>query len=154
MMEDVARILAVQSAIQTDRMEVAAPSMGLCITGFPAWHLTHEDRYCGRSNRHCQVDSGCQSGCLIRLTASPAEQLTPTVPGNGTANGTVNLALDQEPTLGLPTGASNGSSKGSLTKNGSCGVNFGGAICGNWPRGACCSMYSYCGNRYDSSSAL
>ena len=35
------------------------------------------------------------------------------------------------------------------TANGTCGTQFGGTICGNWPTGACCSPAGYCGTGPD-----
>lgn len=33
-----------------------------------------------------------------------------------------------------------------VTKDGSCGQQYGETVCGNWAAGNCCSMYGYCGN--------
>ncbi|KAK9463832.1 glyoxal oxidase N-terminus-domain-containing protein [Lipomyces oligophaga] len=41
------------------------------------------------------------------------------------------------------------SSSGVVTEDGTCGVDYGGTICGDWYKGNCCSAYGYCGNTTD-----
>ena len=82
------------------------------------------------------------------MAASAKEQLAPTVSLVIDAiDPTSQATPGSEPTLGLPMGAANASANGPTTNDGSCGAAFNGAVCGNWPRGPCCSMYGYCGNR-------
>ncbi|KAF2502931.1 putative galactose oxidase [Lophium mytilinum] len=85
--------------------------------------------YCGTTPDHCGV--GCQSGCTPPVSSTP-----PSVTTSG------------EPVLGKPSStiSANPSATGKPTTDGSCGVNFGGTVCGDWNQGACCSMYGYCGN--------
>ncbi|KAF2817491.1 galactose oxidase [Mytilinidion resinicola] len=85
--------------------------------------------YCGTTPGHC--GTGCQSGCSNPVSSTP-----PSVTTSG------------EPVLGKPSStiSANPSATGKPTNDGSCGINFGGTVCGDWHDGACCSMYGYCGN--------
>ena len=75
--------------------------------------------YCGNTTEYC--GPGCQSG---PCDASSSSSSTPTL---------------STPASGTPT-------PGLTTTNGSCGVQNGNLVCGDWPSGACCSVNGYCGN--------
>ncbi|KAH8601633.1 glyoxal oxidase N-terminus-domain-containing protein [Bisporella sp. PMI_857] len=77
--------------------------------------------FCGNTSSHCLISEGCQNGCT----------------GSGHSFG------QDEPILG-PLGGGNG--VGGETKDGTCGANNGNTVCGNWPKGNCCSAYGFCGN--------
>lgn len=82
--------------------------------------------YCGKTDDHCLVSNGCQSGC----TNTPPTSTAPTTPLN-------------EPTLSNPTaGSPTASATGAVTTDGTCGAQNGGTVCGNWKLGSCCSMYA------------
>jgi hypothetical protein len=53
-----------------------------------------------------------------------------------------------EPSSTFPANTTTAASHPSLlvTADGSCGANHNGTVCGDWPQGACCSMFSFCGN--------
>ena len=81
--------------------------------------------YCGKTEEHCLISNGCQSGCTDN---SPPSQSLSTIPLS-------------EPTLFRPTtSASASSATGAVTADGTCGAAHGGTVCGNWPLGSCCSM--------------
>ena len=44
----------------------------------------------------------------------------------------------QEPVLGLPSTVP---ANGGDTTDGTCGTGNRNTVCGNWPNGACCSLY-------------
>ncbi|KAK4495059.1 hypothetical protein PRZ48_013386 [Zasmidium cellare] len=48
--------------------------------------------------------------------------------------------------MGSPTATSSPNGDGPVTTDGTCGADNDGTICGDWPRGGCCSMYGFCGN--------
>ncbi|KAF2476531.1 DUF1929-domain-containing protein [Lindgomyces ingoldianus] len=99
--------------------------------------------YCGSTDTHCLPANGCQNGCSGGSSSSSA-------PAQPTSSGTrpPSITTSGEPVLGKPSSVSSAvaSPTGKPTTDGSCGSNFGGTICGNWPQGSCCSMYGYCGN--------
>ncbi|ORY66597.1 glyoxal oxidase N-terminus-domain-containing protein [Pseudomassariella vexata] len=82
--------------------------------------------YCGNSTAHC--GAGCQSGPCVDVGAPS--------PGSGSTSTATSPAT-------TTTGTEPSSS---LTTDGSCGANYGGTVCGDWPQGSCCSMYGFCGN--------
>lgn len=90
-------------------------------------------RYCGKTDQHCSIANGCQSGC-----AGAASTSAPPLPPSASTS--------QEPVLGSPTSAPPNTPTGAFTKDGSCGAKNGNTVCGNWPQGGCCSMYGYCGS--------
>ncbi|KAF2104892.1 glyoxal oxidase [Rhizodiscina lignyota] len=50
-------------------------------------------------------------------------------------------------TTGEPTiGAAGVAASQPTTTDGTCGSQFGESVCGDWPNGACCSEYGWCGN--------
>ncbi|KAH8801778.1 hypothetical protein F5884DRAFT_904594 [Xylogone sp. PMI_703] len=106
--------------------------------------------YCGNTTAHC--GSGCQSG--------------PCVIGGNTTDGTCGSAYHNTLCGDWPQGSccssagycgntpahcgsgcqSGPCTAGGDTTDGTCGVNFGNTVCGNWPQGSCCSSAGYCGN--------
>jgi len=78
--------------------------------------------FCGNDTAHC--GAGCQNG-----------------PCTGSSSSSSSLSLSS-----TSTSASSTASAGSVTTNGSCGAGNGNTVCGNWPNGACCSQYGFCGN--------
>lgn len=92
--------------------------------------------YCGNTAAYC--GQGCVSGCDGEAAPTTTNSVgSPTKAPSTTTSG--------EPVLGTPsTNPSAGS--GADTTDGSCGASFGNTVCGNWPQGACCSLYGYCGN--------
>jgi hypothetical protein len=81
--------------------------------------MSQRYRYCGKTEDHCLVSRGCQSGC--------------TTPTNNPASTSV-----AEPVMGAPTGAP---PTGQVTQDGNCGSTNGNTVCGDWPQGPCCSLY-------------
>ena len=75
--------------------------------------------WCGNISAHCET--GCIFGCTDSTT---------TVVGSPSST--------QEPVLGLPSAVA---ANGGDTTNGTCGVGNGNTVCGDWPNGACCSLY-------------
>lgn len=78
--------------------------------------------WCGNTIDFC--GAGCTSGCTIgtRQTATSA----------------VAASTTEEPVLGSPSAAP---ASGPDTTDGTCGAGNGDTVCGNWPQGACCSLY-------------
>ena len=75
--------------------------------------------WCGNTPAYC--GSGCVSGCTDATTTSA-----------GSPSST------EEPVLGSPSTAP---ANGGDTTNGTCGAGNGNTVCGDWPNGACCSLY-------------
>ncbi|KAF2109263.1 glyoxal oxidase [Lophiotrema nucula] len=96
--------------------------------------------YCGSTDGHCLPANGCQNGCTGAASSSvkPVSSASASRPPSTTTSG--------EPVLGKPSTAPASQPTGKATTDGSCGATFGNTVCGNWPQGACCSMYGYCGN--------
>lgn len=96
--------------------------------------------YCGATAGHCLPANGCQNGCTGSVVTSIPVITSATRPPSSTTSG--------EPVLGKPTPvvAALAAPTGKQTTDGTCGVSFGGTICGNWVQGSCCSMYGYCGS--------
>ncbi|KAL2043167.1 hypothetical protein N7G274_004227 [Stereocaulon virgatum] len=90
--------------------------------------------YCGSTAQHCLFSNGCQNGCTPAAGTTSADATKPT--SSVAASGT------QEPVLGKPSTAP---STGPVTTDGTCGAGNGNTVCGNWPQGACCSLYGFCG---------
>ena len=74
--------------------------------------------WCGNTPAHC--GNGCVSGC------------------SNTVEGASSPTSSQEPVLGAPSTAP---ANGKDTSDGTCGAGNGNTVCGNWPQGACCSLY-------------
>ena len=84
--------------------------------------------WCGNTIDYC--GSGCISGCSSAATTISSSASPP--------NPTATTSATQEPVLGKPSTAPN---TGPITTDGTCGAGNGNTICGNWPKGACCSLY-------------
>ena len=84
--------------------------------------------WCGNTTDHC--GAGCQSGCDGAAGGTGGSTGTSTTAP--VASGT------QEPVLGSPSSAP---ANGGDTTDGTCGAGNGNTVCGNWPNGACCSLY-------------
>ena len=76
--------------------------------------------WCGNTIAHC--GTGCISGCSS----------TPPRAGSPATSAT------EEPALGKPTAAP---ANGPTTIDGTCGAGNSNTVCGNWPKGSCCSLY-------------
>ncbi|KAK0661476.1 Aldehyde oxidase GLOX [Lasiodiplodia hormozganensis] len=102
--------------------------------------------YCGKTDDHCLASNGCQNGCKGASSTTAAG----TSPAETTSEAAQTITTStQEPVLGSPTASSasgSASATGEVTTDGSCGASNGGTICGDWPKGGCCSMYGFCGN--------
>lgn len=96
--------------------------------------------YCGKEDGHCLRSRGYQSGCTDDDAGTSDPSPTPITTSD------LGGAQSSEPVMGSPTGTSPSEATGPVTTDGSCGADHGGAICDDWPRGSCCSMYGFCGN--------
>ncbi|KAK4555299.1 hypothetical protein LTR86_007596 [Recurvomyces mirabilis] len=93
--------------------------------------------WCGKTTDHCLVSNGCQSGCSDATTTTSAPTTTaPAAASSGNSEPVIVPATN--PAGAIPTGPA--------TTDGSCGSLRGDTVCGEWPLGACCSMYGFCGN--------
>lgn len=102
--------------------------------------------YCGTTDGHCLVSNGCQNGCTNAAATSAPPQSVVAPAGTPSATQPPPTAASGEPVLALPSASSAAQPTGQATVDGSCGVDHGNSICGNWASGSCCSMYGYCGN--------
>ena len=84
--------------------------------------------WCGDTIDYC--GSGCISGCSSAASTISSSASSP--------NPTATASATQEPVLGKPSTAP---STGPITADGTCGAGNGNTVCGNWPKGACCSLY-------------
>ena len=84
--------------------------------------------WCGDTIDYC--GAGCISGCSSATDTISSS--TSTFKPTATASAT------QEPVLGKPSTAP---STGPVTNDGTCGAGNGNTVCGDWPKGACCSLY-------------
>ncbi|EOD52800.1 putative glyoxal oxidase protein [Neofusicoccum parvum] len=105
--------------------------------------------YCGKTDGHCLASNGCQSGCTgAASSAAGTSKAATSKAATSSKPATAVSSSTQEPVLGSPTASTSGAATatGKVTTDGSCGASNGGTICGNWPKGGCCSMYGFCGN--------
>ncbi len=102
----------------------------LCDPNATAYHGTccSQYGYCGNTDAYC--GDGCQSGCDGGAGG--------TASGTGTSTTAAAASGTQEPVLGSPSSAP---TNGGDTTDGTCGAGNGNTVCGNWPNGACCSLY-------------
>jgi hypothetical protein len=84
--------------------------------------------YCGKTDGHCLVENGCQSGCTDVSTTSKRDTPEPTSPSEPVVNPVSTTPVD---------------SNAPVTIDGTCGASNGNTICGDWPKGNCCSMYGF-----------
>ncbi|KAF2735174.1 glyoxal oxidase [Polyplosphaeria fusca] len=98
--------------------------------------------YCGSTDGHCLPANGCQNGCKGSASSTGGGSK----PTSASATRPPSTTTSGEPVLGNPSTIPNSQPTGKATTDGSCGATFGNTVCGNWPQGACCSMYGYCGN--------
>jgi hypothetical protein len=138
-MVDAVKILAGPHATQKGPMVDAALHTGEYTSNGVQSLLTCRCSYCGNTDGHCLKANGCQNGCKDDNPSS--------APTQGTATGTdpPSSTTTGEPVLGKPTNI-NPQPTGGATTDGNCGAKFGNTVCGDWPQGACCSMYGFCGN--------
>ena len=84
--------------------------------------------WCGDTVDYC--GAGCISGCSSAASTPSSTSLSP--------KPTATASATEEPVLGKPSTAP---STGPVTNNGTCGAGNGNTVCGDWPNGACCSLY-------------
>ena len=92
--------------------------------------------WCGDTVDYC--GAGCISGCPSAASTIPSSASTP--------EPTASASATQEPVLGKPSTVP---TTGPITTDGTCGAGNGNTVCGNWPNGACCSLYGV-GNYFGS----
>jgi len=110
--------------------------------------------YCGKTDGHCLVSSGCISGCSALSSASAASSAAASVATSAAASLAVSTAQQdgttstQEPVIAPATSTATGSTAatGLATTDGTCGASNDNTVCGDWAQGSCCSMYGFCGN--------
>jgi len=109
------------------------------------------------------TDAYCGLGCVADCTTAALTTINMpwTTFVSRVASSTISdvtLAANSEPVLGSPTGISISVTRTSvavlptptmtISSDGTCGIQSGGTVCGDWPLGSCCSMYGWCGNTY------
>ena len=99
----------------------------------------------------CNESSPHHTGCLRGMTCEDGEKcMKPAIhvhadslfflkTGESVARRQV-AAPSTEPKLGPPPAATTGSGS-PVTTDGTCGVGNGDTVCGDWPKGFCCSLY-------------
>ena len=105
--------------------------------------------YCGNDTAHC--GTGCQSGCSAGGgSSSSSASSTDGSSSSSSATSTDGISPSSSyPSSTVGSSSSSASppiSSGGVTTDGTCGAGNGNTVCGNWPNGACCSQYGYCGN--------
>ena len=91
--------------------------------------------WCGKTPEHGLVSNGCQPGCETDAAVSGISSVV------ASSEQPTSAAPLSEPKIGPPTAtASAPTASGSVTTDGTCGAAHGNTICGDWPRGSCCSM--------------
>jgi len=105
--------------------------------------------YCGNDTAHC--GTGCQSGCSAGGgSSSSSASSTDGISSSSSATSTDGISPSSSyPSSTVGSSSSSASppiSSGGVTTDGTCGAGNGNTVCGNWPNGACCSQYGYCGN--------
>lgn len=119
-----AQAMETKPAIPMESMEAVVLRMGFVAKLLNSRYSQKEMIGAGLTSISCLASNGCQNGC------------TGGAPGTGTT--AVAASGTGEPVLGKPSTAP---ATGPDTTDGTCGAGNGNTVCGNWPQGACCSLY-------------